>query len=78
MSVKLNDKIGSYIKSYKGVRQGDPLSPILFNFVADSLTKMVHTAQKNHLLSGLIDHIIPKGVAILQYADDTIIFLKHD
>lgn len=33
VSVKVNDKIGSYIKSFKGVRQGDPLSPILFNFV---------------------------------------------
>ena len=26
----------------------------------------------------MIDHILPHGVAILQYADDTIIFLKHD
>jgi hypothetical protein len=26
----------------------------------------------------LISHIIPKGVAILEYADDTILFLKHD
>lgn len=39
---------------------------------------MVHTAQEKQLFTGLIDHIIPKGVAILQYADDTIIFLKHD
>lgn len=35
VSVKINDKIGPYIKSHKGVRQEDPLSPILFNFVAD-------------------------------------------
>jgi hypothetical protein len=26
----------------------------------------------------LIDHIIDKGVAVLQYADDTIICLKHN
>lgn len=25
----------------------------------------------------MISHIIPMGVAILQYADDTIVFLKH-
>jgi hypothetical protein len=60
------------------VRQGDPLSPILFNFAAESLTKMVENAQTQGLFTRLIDHIIPKGVAILQYADDTIVFLKHD
>jgi hypothetical protein len=76
--IKLNESIGPYIKIYKGVRQGDPLSPVLFNFAADSLTKMVENAQTQGLFTGLIDHIIPKGVAILQYADDTIVFLKHD
>lgn len=73
-SVKVNDKIGSYMKSYKGVRQGDPLSLILFNLVADCLTRMILKAQSNGLFFGLISHIIPKGVAVLQYADDTIIF----
>ena len=77
VSVKLNNSIDTYIKSYKGVRQGDPLSPILFNFAADGLTRMVNKAQSNNLFSGLIDHIVDKGVAILQYADDTIICLKH-
>ena len=78
VSVKLNDSVGPYIKSFKGVRQGDPLSPILFNFVADCLTRMVIRAQENNIFSGLVDNIIPRGVAILQYADDTIICLKHD
>jgi hypothetical protein len=76
--VKLNNLIGPYIKSYKDVRQGDPLSPILFNFVADGLTRMILKAQSNNLFCGLIDHIIDKSVAVLQYADDTIIYLKHD
>jgi len=39
---------------------------------------MIIKAQHNGLFIGLIDHIIPYGVAVLQYADDTIIFLKHD
>jgi hypothetical protein len=30
------------------------------------------------LITGLVDHIIPHGVAILQYADDTIVFLKNN
>jgi hypothetical protein len=48
------------------VRQDDPLSPILFNFVADGLTRMIFKAQENNKLCGLIDHIIDKGVAVLQ------------
>jgi hypothetical protein len=45
VSVKLIDQIGPCFQSFKGVRQRDPLSPILFNFVADSLTRMVIKAQ---------------------------------
>lgn len=78
VSVKLNNLIGPYIKSFKGVRQVDPLSPILFNFVADGLSRMIQKAQSNKLFTELIDHIVDNGVAVLQYADDTIICLKHD
>lgn len=39
---------------------------------------MVENAKEQGCFTGLVDHIIPNGVAILQYADDTIIFLKHD
>lgn len=77
VSVKLNNQLGPYFMSHKGVRQGDPLSPILFNFVADCLTRMVHQAQNNGLITGLAENLIPRGVAILQYADDTIICLKN-
>jgi hypothetical protein len=35
-------------------------------------------AQHNGLVIGLISNLIPTGVAILQYADDTIICLKND
>ena len=76
--VKINEKMGPYFQSYKGVRQGDPLSPALFNLVADCLTKMIKKAQSNHMIAGLISDIVPNGVAILQYADDTILYLKDD
>jgi hypothetical protein len=68
--------VGSYFQSHKGVRQGDPLSPILFNFVADCLTRMIIKAQLNGLVTGLVKHLIPSGVDVLQYADNTIICLK--
>ena len=60
------------------MRQGDPLSPILFNFVADCLSRMFRKAQRNNLICGLADNLIEKGVVALQYADDTIVCLKDD
>jgi hypothetical protein len=78
VSVRINNQIGNYIRSAKGVRQGDPLSPILFNFVADSLARMVDKAIENDVLKGLGNHLIPHGVSLLQYADDTIICLEND
>jgi hypothetical protein len=35
-------------------------------------------SSKHGLFSGLAEHIIPRGVDILQCADDTILYLKHD
>ena len=64
--MKINNTLGPYFVSHKGVRQGDPLSPILFNFVADCLSRMVRKAQRGALVCGLADNIIDKGVAVLQ------------
>lgn len=62
--------------SGKGVRQGDPLSPFLFNIAADVLAKMIGMAQNDHLVKGLFPEYVDNGVAILQYADDTILCLQ--
>jgi hypothetical protein len=78
VSVRIINQIGKYIKSYKGVRQGDPLSPILFNFVADSLARMMDKACEHGVLNGLGRHLISNEVILLQYADDTIIFMEND
>jgi hypothetical protein len=69
--------MGPYFTSHKGVRQGDPLSPILFNFAVGCLTRLIREAQNNGLITRLTDHLA-KGVAVLRYADDTIMCLKDD
>jgi hypothetical protein len=39
---------------------------------------MVYLAQQNHLVTGIISNPIPNGIAILQYADDTILCMEND
>lgn len=60
------------------MRQGNPLSPYLFNLAADYLTRMVYRAQSLNLIQGLIPHLVSPGIAILQCADDTILCFAHD
>jgi hypothetical protein len=65
VAMKMNNNVRNYFLSYKGVSQGDPLSPLLFNFPADVLTRMVTAAQSNLLVTGLAENIVDHGVAIL-------------
>lgn len=61
LNVKVNNVVGGYFQTGKGVRQGDPLSPLLFNLATDSLAKMVKEAQRNNLISGLSPEYVDKG-----------------
>jgi hypothetical protein len=78
VGIRVNNDIGHYFQSRKGLRQGDPLSPILFNVVADMLAIMIARAKEDGQVDGLIPHLVDGGVSILQYADDTIIFMKNN
>ena len=78
VGVKVNDDIGHFFQTRKGLRQGDPLSPTLFNIVADMLAILINRAKEDGQVAGLIPHLVDGGVSILQYADDTIIFMEHD
>jgi hypothetical protein len=68
VAIKTNDMLGPYFTTHKGVRQGNPFSPLLFNLVADGLACMIHKAQDEGLIEGLIPHIIQNGCCCLQYA----------
>lgn len=78
VSVKINNEEGPYFKSAKGVWHGGPLSPFLFNMAAECLSKMVQTALNNGLFLGLAHDLTHKGIATLQYADDTVLCIEHD
>jgi hypothetical protein len=78
VGIRVNDDIGHYFQTLKGLRQGDPLSPMLFNIVADMLAILIARATEDGQVGGLIPHLVEGGVSILQYADDTILFMEHD
>ena len=72
VGIRVNDDIGHYFQTKKGLRQGDPLSPMLFNIVADMLAILIARAKEDDQIEGLIPHLVEGGLSILQYADDTI------
>ena len=45
VAIKTNDVVGPYFSTHKGVRQGDPFSPLLFNIAADGLACMIQKAK---------------------------------
>ena len=46
VEVKVNDNLGHYFQTRKGVCQGDPLSLILFNIVVDMLAILISRAKE--------------------------------
>jgi hypothetical protein len=78
IGIKVNDQVGQNFQTRKGIRQGDPLSPILFNIVVDMLAVLVNRAKNEGQISGVIQNIIDDGLSILQYTDDTILFMDHN
>jgi len=76
LSISINGKLHGYFNCSRGVRQGDPLSPLLFclaeEVISRNLTKLVR--EKNlKLIHGTRDLQIPSHFL---YADDMMIFGK--
>lgn len=78
IAVSVNGSVGEYFANGRGLRQGDPISPLLFNFMVDALSRILdHAASSGHILH-VVSHLIPNGLSHLQYADDTIIIVENN
>lgn len=73
-SVMLNGVPGRPFKCKRGVRQGDPLSPLLFVVAADLLQSIVNKAANDNVLAHPLGNTFGGDFPIIQYADDTLIF----
>jgi hypothetical protein len=72
--ILLNGTPGESITHKRGLHQGDPLSPMLFILVMDTLNMMVSKASDEGLLQPLSSHSIQHRV--LLYANDVVLFLR--
>jgi hypothetical protein len=77
-AIQINGEIGPFFHNKRGVRQGDPISPLLFNFMADAFSSMIDAASRARQIKGVVSHLIQGGLTHLQYADDTILLLELD
>ena len=74
-AISINREMGPFFRNKRGVRKGDPLSPQLFNFVAEGLSAILTAACVAGHIYGVVPHLSPGGISHLQYTDDTIILL---
>jgi hypothetical protein len=75
-SVLLNGTPGKVFHCKRGVRQGDPLSPLLFVLTADLLQSMVNRAKSQGLIRLPIPERAGSDFPIVQYADDTLLIME--
>ena len=76
--VKFNGTLLDSFSPSRGLRQGDPLSPFLFLFVADGLSTLLqHEVARNQIEAVKICRQAP-GISHLLFADDSLLFFKAE
>lgn len=76
-SILVNGSPSREFQMHQGLRQGDPLSPLLYNLVGEMLHLFLSKANKLGIIKGIE---LKSGMQIthLQFADDTILFVRNE
>eukprot|EP00253_Pinus_taeda_P016622 PITA_16622 len=72
-AVLINRATSPFFKSQRGLRQGCPLSPLLFLLVAEGFSRLVHNARRSNKIKG-IEVAINLYITHLLFVDDILIF----
>ena len=75
-SVKLNGTLLDSFAPSRGLRQGDPLSPFLFLFVADGLSAILRKRVQDGVIAPVKICRRAPGISHLLFADDTMLFFE--
>jgi hypothetical protein len=78
-SVLINGAPSRFFGSSRGVRQGDPLSPLLFVLVMEAFSKMLGAFTSRGLISGFYvgsSEQARVNISHLHFANDTLIFCR--
>ncbi|XP_050207383.1 uncharacterized protein LOC126656807 [Mercurialis annua] len=75
-SLNFNGDVHGFISPSRGLRQGDPLSPLIFIMCAECFSALLLQAERNQLISGVC--IAPQSPSIshLLFADDSLLFVQ--
>lgn len=72
-SILINGSPSKFFKSSRGLRQGDPISSILFTILAESMSKLIQKMKVNKIIKGLHPSSANVFCSYQQFVDDTIL-----
>ena len=79
-SILINGTPCGFFESSRGIRQGDPLSPLLFVIVMNAFSKMLDKAVRDKLMSGIRLGPTRNSLQVIHllFVDDTLVLCDAD
>jgi hypothetical protein len=77
-AVRVNGELTEPVIRFRGIRQGDPISPYLFLLCTEGLSFLLQRLANQGELQGLCNGRLGPPISHLLFADDSIFFARSD